>query len=660
MEGFPLLHAIFYSEFHPTQGPKVVYEVPEGFVQSSISSSGGSLSMLLSSLAWQDSAHIQTPPSLNPPHQRLGASSLTPSHGLGGGGLPMAITSSASSTATSSTVTAATAMSQLRAAAPKASSTAAAAPFLSTDRSLTDASTASSISTTRSSPTISTPTIPSSTLPVVAMPSSSSLADPSQPPRLQKGASLPPSTPGPFDLFPLSPNPIHSGHIYSTVSMTTTPSRSGGAMPTSGRPPIPVGRQLSLAASDSNISLSSPKHNSSYLPSRAHHQHTKSTGSDSTSNSNYMIDGQSFAEGLNNVGGYSLFSAAAATTSNPHLLLDFDAISDYIIPKSDLCNKIVTLSATPPYKIVGHPVLIEHPKYERNAMLFNLCFVFDSTANTACYEQIVTKMARVLRSLEVESEFLSNPATKASVLNIIEQLLEDLNSYNECQIPINDANTINLKLFPHYPQPPPVFDYQVPVSMLDLESIMDKHWDLTMRRVIPFVNGIHSVRRISDLADVNIMLVRLAVQHLLYYGCVRLIDIFQFSNIYSVTAIIATLVTSEEAQNDCIQFVRKPNAPLPAFGGIFSLYCSLKGGLTLSDWIHDNPKVISCIDVRRFIVYGLLKGFVYRVHKYPILTRAIDDARLANDPVISRCVRDLYKLIHTLVAKGSGRNASSV
>lgn len=29
--GFPLLLAMFYAEFHPTQGPKVCYEVPEGF-----------------------------------------------------------------------------------------------------------------------------------------------------------------------------------------------------------------------------------------------------------------------------------------------------------------------------------------------------------------------------------------------------------------------------------------------------------------------------------------------------------------------------------------------------------------------------------------------------------------------------------------------------
>lgn len=49
----------------------------------------------------------------------------------------------------------------------------------------------------------------------------------------------------------------------------------------------------------------------------------------------------------------------------------------------------------------------------------------------------MSKIARVLKSLEVESEFLSNTATKSSLLNIIAQIMEDLNAYHECQILIS-------------------------------------------------------------------------------------------------------------------------------------------------------------------------------------------------------------------------------
>eukprot|EP00842_Homolaphlyctis_polyrhiza_P004667 jgi/Hompol1/5200/HPOL_004228-RA len=325
-------------------------------------------------------------------------------------------------------------------------------------------------------------------------------------------------------------------------------------------------------------------------------------------------------------------------------VLDFDSISEYIIPKTDLCNRLVTLS-TPFYKIVGHPVLIENPKYERNALLFNLCFVFDKDANTTCYEQVATKIARVLRSLEVESDFLHNPATKSTLLSIIEQLLEDLNAYNECQIPINDANVINLKLFPQYPTPPSVYDYQVPVCMLDLESIMDKYWDLTMRRTIPCINGVNSIRRIGELADVNTELVRHAVQHLLHYGCVRMVDIFQFSNIYNVTCNLSALLATQHAQLDCVDFVRKPTAN-PSFGAVFQLYCALKGGMKLSDWIQENSLGVAMIDIRRFIVYGLLKGYIYRIHRYPILLQPLEDTKQIPDRMIAHIAPQLNGLHH--------------
>ncbi len=83
--------------------------------------------------------------------------------------------------------------------------------------------------------------------------------------------------------------------------------------------------------------------------------------------------------------------------------LDFDAISEYLIPKSELCNRIVIISSGI-YKVVGYPVLIENPKYERNALLFNLCFVFQRGADTGSFIPVVRKAARVLKNIEVRFE----------------------------------------------------------------------------------------------------------------------------------------------------------------------------------------------------------------------------------------------------------------
>lgn len=80
---------------------------------------------------------------------------------------------------------------------------------------------------------------------------------------------------------------------------------------------------------------------------------------------------------------------------------------------------------------------------------------------------------------------------------------------------IDDANMINLKLFPKYPDPPPVYDYQVPVLIVNLDKVMDKYWDMTMRRVIPHIDGVQYIRKIAEVADVDVNLVRMAIQHLL-------------------------------------------------------------------------------------------------------------------------------------------------
>lgn len=52
-------------------------------------------------------------------------------------------------------------------------------------------------------------------------------------------------------------------------------------------------------------------------------------------------------------------------------------------------------------KLIGCPVCIEHKKYSRNALLFNLGFVCDAQAKTCALEPIVKKLSGYLTTLEV-------------------------------------------------------------------------------------------------------------------------------------------------------------------------------------------------------------------------------------------------------------------
>lgn len=48
--------------------------------------------------------------------------------------------------------------------------------------------------------------------------------------------------------------------------------------------------------------------------------------------------------------------------------------------------------------------------------------------------------------------------------------------------PSDASNTINVKLFPTYPNPPEVHDYQVPVCVVELKKMMSLNWDLTVQK----------------------------------------------------------------------------------------------------------------------------------------------------------------------------------
>ncbi|KAI9337637.1 nitrogen permease regulator 2 [Pilaira anomala] len=305
-------------------------------------------------------------------------------------------------------------------------------------------------------------------------------------------------------------------------------------------------------------------------------------------------------------------------------LIDFESISEYIIPKKQLYKRLVTI-CTNGYKVMGCPVVLhDHEKYRhfRNEFRFNLCFVFEQDAETSSYEAVVRKLSRVLEGLELECNFLSKDVSSESqtVQNVIEQLFEDLNSYCECQIPINTFNTINLKLFPTYPNPRTVYDYQVPVCTVDVKKMMNPNWDITVQKVASLINGIHHVKRIAELANVKGEWARQSMEHMMYYGCIIMTDIFQYSNVYAVKPEITRLFDPKYGlAQECLGYIMLPNAPEISVERVYALYCGLKYGLTVKDWMEEQQLSSFYIDERRVISFGVIKGLIYRVHKYPIL-----------------------------------------
>ncbi|KAB1264701.1 GATOR complex protein NPRL2 [Camelus dromedarius] len=314
----------------------------------------------------------------------------------------------------------------------------------------------------------------------------------------------------------------------------------------------------------------------------------------------------------------------------------FDTVQVYIITKPELQNKLITVTAMEK-KLIGCPVCIEHKKYSRNALLFNLGFVCDAQAKTCALEPIVKKLAGYLTTLEVcntmglakgsgmyppccpcsiqlESSFVSTEESKQKLVPIMTILLEELNASGRCTLPIDESNTIHLKVIEQRPDPPVAQEYDVPVFTKDKEDFFNSQWDLTTQQILPYIDGFRHVQKISAEADVELNLVRIAIQNLLYYGVVTLVSILQtskpltqapvppatlqYSNVYCPTPKVQDLVDDKSLQEACLSYVTKQGHKRASLRDVFQLYCSLSPGTTVRDLIGRHPQQLQHVDER--------------------------------------------------------------
>ncbi|KAM7289188.1 GATOR complex protein NPRL2 isoform X1 [Ixodes scapularis] len=302
----------------------------------------------------------------------------------------------------------------------------------------------------------------------------------------------------------------------------------------------------------------------------------------------------------------------------------FSSISVYLIPKPELQHKLMTVNMCE-MKVIGYPVGIDSAQYDRNRLMFNLCFVCDAKMRTIQYEPIVRKLANYLITLEQETNFILDESKKRQLPKIMSEILHDLNIKRSCSIPINDSTTIYLKVTTVHEAPCEVSDHDVPIftasrpactpSQWDLTT---QQWDITAMQILPYIDGFRHVAKIAIEADVEVSLVKECIRNMLYYGIVQLIPLFLYSAVYTTTPEIRSLASDIALQKECIAYVARQGRPRPSFRSVFEMYCSFH----LSNSVRDicsrtNPHGLG-IDERKLVQFGVMKGLLRRIHKYPI------------------------------------------
>uniref|UniRef100_A0A667WTT4 NPR2 like, GATOR1 complex subunit n=1 Tax=Myripristis murdjan TaxID=586833 RepID=A0A667WTT4_9TELE len=303
----------------------------------------------------------------------------------------------------------------------------------------------------------------------------------------------------------------------------------------------------------------------------------------------------------------------------------FDTVQVYIITKPELQNKLITVTAMGK-KLIGCPVCIEHKKYSRNALLFNLGLVCDAQTKTCALEPIVKKLSGYLTTLELESGFISNEESKQKLLPIMSTLLEELNATGACTLPIDESNTIHLKLIEQRKDPQIVQEYDVPVFTQSKDHFIKSQWDLTTQQILSYIDGFRHIQKISAEADVELNLVRIANSFylVLIVGCVFLPSL-QYSNVYCTTPKVQSLIDDKSIQEECLTYVTKQGQKRASLRDVFQLYCGLTPGTTVRDLCSRYSQQLQRVDERRLIQFGLMKSLIRRLQKYPV--KVIRDER---------------------------------
>ena len=332
-------------------------------------------------------------------------------------------------------------------------------------------------------------------------------------------------------------------------------------------------------------------------------------------------------------------------------VLTFQDISGYIIPPYEVCDRSFSVASNG-YRVLGFPVSLEDPKYERNRFTYNVCFVLQEDQNAHPWQQLVRKTALFFKRMELEDGLLQfeekleglkwagEPGYPSAQIGVIYSLLkglhEQLNTYIECCIRGSDFHVLNLRLSPPKKPPRKVRSWDVPLLIRSILNPNEWAWDLTLRCMHPHINGVNHVQRLAELADVELKVAKRCISELVVHERVMLLDIFHFQATYMPTADLAWFVHDAEMLDECRRYIAvdpsksffgsrgvgiKPTSEVPYLltrAAIVELYSSLKPGLTLYDFCLAHQAQLAIIDIRRFITFGVIKGFLRRVHKYAI------------------------------------------
>eukprot|EP00347_Sterkiella_histriomuscorum_P010984 403374190 len=216
---------------------------------------------------------------------------------------------------------------------------------------------------------------------------------------------------------------------------------------------------------------------------------------------------------------------------------------------------------------MGLPVeILNERKYERRSYEFNFGIIikpeeYQDKTKRNIYEQMLRKMATYLTILEVDHEFLWLGERKKSLQNLVMKLYDKLVSVQSIHdisfcLPFDYQNSFMFQFQCKHDDPQQVRTFDVPI-FINLEiynkydEIVELTSDILQQKIRPLIDGKRHIKQISEDSKIDIDIVIQCIKTMVFYGVVAVIDIFQYSNIYSATQNIIKLSQFTVEDNLC-------------------------------------------------------------------------------------------------------------
>ncbi|KAB7497603.1 Nitrogen permease regulator 2-like protein [Armadillidium nasatum] len=173
-------------------------------------------------------------------------------------------------------------------------------------------------------------------------------------------------------------------------------------------------------------------------------------------------------------------------------------------------------------------------------------------------------------------------------------------------------------------------------------QVQDHHVPILMcskNKILPYIDGLSHIAKIAAEADVHNNLVKACVQNLVYYRVVKLLPIFQYSNVYVTLPGLHALYTNKDIQDKCLRAVSKSSVQLPTLSNVFQMYSSMTYGVSVRDLsVRFRPQLLF-IEEQKLIQFGVLHGFIRRIHHYPIILNPKISDEANSGPAISSYIK---------------------